>query len=324
MNILFLEDFLIESEMLKDPQFSLFKDKAPWLHCNPSKISAIFVKLKFEINEDLLKNFPNLKFIISPTTGMDHIDSSYCGKNRIEVITLQPKDVLEIFSTTEITLWHLINLTRSASLYLESTQNRLWNRYLYNSNSLKFYTVGIVGFGRIGRQIYSVLKCLGAKTLVYDENRMETSDLQANEVAGSIEELFEKCSLVTIHISAKEENVGLFSNSLFSRIKSKPFYLVNTSRGNLINEYDLIENLRSGQVSAYATDTVQGEYNSQRSIPQSRLLHEYLSGDLPIYITPHIAGATQDSILFAEKTVYTEFTKKVAKNYASPNEKVSE
>lgn len=307
MKALFLEPFFTRPEIKSLEVFTLDQKQK----FDPKEIDIIFTKLSRKIDDGFLSIFENVKYVVTPTTGIDHIDTKYCSARGIAVIKLLPQDILQIFSTTEIALWHIINLTRSVLPYVESTRNSHWDRYAAKTFSLRSHKVGIVGFGRLGRQIYGVLKCLGAQVKVFDSDSKKVLKLSNDERADSIEEIFSLCSVVSLHLSSTHENEGIVNKKAFSKITSSPFFLINTARGNVIDETDLLEFLDKGIITGYGADSILGEYDSN-SLFSNNLFRATSTFDPRVFLTPHIGGATQDSMEITEDIVFSRLAKELA------------
>lgn len=309
MKALFLEPFF-DQPKIPDLEFLNWDGKNT---INTDEIEIIFAKLSRKLGRDFLLSFINLKFIVCPTTGIDHIDLDYCDSKGIRVVYLSSKDIPNIYSTTEIALWHIINLTRRVTPYIQQTRELRWDRYAFESVSLRSHKVGIVGFGRLGRQIYKALKCLGANITVFDSDPEKMGGLIQAERAKSIEEIFSKSSIVSLHMTSNRENTSIIDRRVLSNITFNPFFLINTSRGNLIEEGDLLEYINKGTVTGYGADTIIDEYELKtRGLSKSRRAQASLLVNPSVFLTPHIGGATSDSIRATEQIVYSKLTEELA------------
>jgi D-3-phosphoglycerate dehydrogenase len=294
LDALYLEPYFLEANI---EGVQIVQGNPIYLDVN-NKVEILFVKLGFQIDEKLMSSFPRLKFIVTPTTGLDHINLNYCEQLKITIINLSPLEISNIYSTTEIAIWHIINLSRKVMLHIENVRKSNWNRYSYPAESLKEHSVGIVGYGRLGRQVHSILK-------IFDSNPRKMIGIDKREVAKSIEEIFATSSIVSLHMSATKENAGIIDAKILSHIKKVPFYLVNTSRGSLVNELDLVESIEKGLVSGYAADSIMGEYGVEPNLCKANPIWKAsVLNPSSIFLTPHIGGATLDSMRVSEQIVY--------------------
>ena len=135
----------------------------------PLKAEYVYCKLKYFIDKKIIKNNSNIKYLISPTTGLNHIDFDIITRKKIKIINLNPRDkeIKSITSTGEYNLALILSSARKIFNYL-NLKSAMINRYLFNTYQFRNYTVGIIGLGRIGKYLNKKLKLLGFKTLIYD------------------------------------------------------------------------------------------------------------------------------------------------------------
>ena len=128
---------------------------------NKNLVSVIYSKFSRNLSEKFLSQFTNLKTIISATTGLNHIDVKYCDKNKIKIINLNKNDqkLKNITSTSEMALSIILAAIRKLPHYYKNS-SRLSERYKYNTYQFKNYTIGIIGYGRIGKKLFNDLKHL--------------------------------------------------------------------------------------------------------------------------------------------------------------------
>ena len=146
--------------------------------------SIIFCRLKFNLNKSFLTKFKNLKYICSPTTGLNHIDVDYCKLNGIKIINLKTKNniVKNITSTSEYTFALILSLIRNipqSSKHLILKKN--WDRDKFISKTFSEITIGIIGFGRIGKNLNKLLNFLKIKKLINDINTSKDNFSNSNQ-----------------------------------------------------------------------------------------------------------------------------------------------
>ena len=124
-----------------------------------------------------MSEYSNLKFIGCPTTSIDHIDKEFCDRKKITVISIkkQKKLLKNITSTAELTVWLLIELSRNPSKYVKNVLEGNWDRYQYRNQSLNGKTLGIIGLGRVGKQVARVFSNLGMKVIFFDSKKYKPS-----------------------------------------------------------------------------------------------------------------------------------------------------
>ena len=198
--------------------------------------------------EDKDINKTNLKGIITPSTGDNHINVS------IPVISIKNDSILEqIYSTAEHNLYLCLALPRQIGNIVE----------------LKEKTLGIVGYGRLGKILEKISKPIFKQVLRADIDFIDDN-------------FFSDTDFLSINIDYKDENIDYINEEFVGKFK-KNIYLVNTSRGEVVNEEDIVSMIYDGKVLGYATDVIKEEHTSKATILKTQY-------DNRILITPHIGG----------------------------------
>ena len=279
---------------------------------NPIEVEAIFLKLGQQMTVGILRKYINLKYILTPTTGLDHIDTTYCLNQQIEILSLRshPKLLNGITSTLEIIWWHVLEATRQPNVAKEEVAAGVWNRNNHFSLSLAGRNIGIVGFGRIGKQVAEVAKAFQMNVLVSDI-KLDTSGY-AFVNASSSSEIFQSCSIVVIAVTDSRENVDLINEKYLSLIPENGIVLINCSRGRVLNENHVKRYFLENRIKSLGLDVLNNEAQLERSWLFDneiwKLIHEYPHR---VRITPHIGGATSDSLKKAEYAVFSSLRDKV-------------
>ena len=265
-------------------------------------VTHIYTRLSLKLDENILIKFPNLKFIGCPTTSIDHIDKEFCDRKKIKLITIgkQKKLLKNIFSTAELATWMLIELSRNPSKYAKSVLEGEWNRYEFTNQSLSGKTLGIIGLGRVGKQVARVFSNLGMNIIFFDSKKCILSKYKR---VLSIKQIAEQSDFITIHVNGVIENRNLINREFLKHLKQTGSYMVNTSRGLIVNEVDVVESLTKGNLIGYATDVLDGENTSDVEWLSANPLWKELMRGSNIIVTPHIGGATIDSLLRVDNFV---------------------
>ena len=204
--------------------------------CN---VTAIYCELSKKINREYLSGFPKLRIISTPTTSLTHIDLKYCQENSIKVISLKdfPDEIKNFSATIEIGLWHLFNLARKTSAAAFSVADGYWNRNDFVGNTLKEKRIGILGFGRLGQAMAEICMVLGMHVLIYDIDSGKYKNLLAGITpVNSAENLFALSNFISIHVDDRQSNENLVDSKLLGQITKNGVFLINTSRGFVVNE----------------------------------------------------------------------------------------
>ena len=208
-----------------------------------------------------------------------------CAQRNIKVI---PATGANAESVAEYVIGAMIALTRGFIPATISTFKGEWPRPRFSGyHEFSGKTIGIVGFGSIGRVVAKKANAFGLKCLAYDPVLSGSAvPLEGFEVPLiSLNELLSQSDAVTLHLPLLPETKGLFNSDLLGQMKSGAC-LVNTARGGIVDEQALAEYLRSGHLGGAALDVFSSE-------PAKDLSH--LSGIENLILTPHIAGVTHES-----------------------------
>jgi len=265
-------------------------------------VTHIYTRLSLNLDENFLIQYPNLKFIGCPTTSIDHIDKEFCERNNISLITIgkQKKLLKNITSTAELATWLLIELSRNPSKYAKNVLEGKWNRYEYTNHSLNGKTLGIIGLGRVGKQVARVFSNLGMKIIFFDSKKYILSKYKR---VFSINQIAEQSDFITIHVNGTVENKNLINREFLKHLKQSGSYIVNTSRGLVVNQVDVVESLTKGNLVGYATDVLDGENTYDIKWLSTNPLWKELMRGGNLVVTPHIGGATIDSLLRVDNYV---------------------
>ena len=257
------------------------KNKDGWL-CHPSP--------EYKINKSLLDK-SNLDIIATPSTGSNHIDLNYCKKNKITVASIAQKAKTKtIKASSEFTFLLILASLRKLFLAQEKVQMGYWRNIEdeLRGDELFRKKIGIIGYGRIGRNIEKFSKSFGAKVKAFDPN----VSIKKNKIINrNLNKILNESDIIVLCISLNKNNIN-FADKIFFKQLKRNCILINTSRGEVVNETELIKALKTKKVKYAATDVVRDEQNL--SIKKNKLI-EYSKKHNNLLITPHIAGLTIDS-----------------------------
>ena len=245
-------------------------------------------KLKF-------KKKSKIKFIITPTTGLNHIDEKYFNSN-VKIISLRGeyRFLSKINSTIEHTFYLLFNIIRQYPNKYKFGPKKNYKRYL--STELNDKTLGIVGMGRIGKKVRKIARSFGAKVVFYDTRNIPGKI--------SLKNLLKISDIISFHINLSKKNYRLFDYKILSAIKEKSIIL-NTSRGEIFNQTDLLKILKEKKI-LFASDVLADENNENRT---KNFLKDLKRLNINYFITPHVAGLSIESIYKTDKFIYKKFIK---------------
>lgn len=267
---------------------------------------VIFIRLRFLLAKEIIDACPKLKIILTATTGLDHIDLAYFEGKGGKVISLKGEyDFLNsIPSTAEYTWGLLLSLMRNIPQAFHDVKAGFWRRDLFKGNNLKGKKIGVLGLGRVGMQVAKYSEAFDMEVGFYDVAHKLTS-YKAFE---NPFELFSWADIISIHIPLNEENVHFVDKELLNHLKLDSI-LINTSRGTLVDEEYLCDLIEFKKIKGYATDVLENELKID--VSKTKLVRLSKEG-FNCIITPHIAGATYESMAMTEEFIVKKFMKMIA------------
>jgi len=258
-------------------------DKYEVIFTNPNKT-------RFYLNEKILKNKKKLKVICTASTGTNHIDLNYAKKNKIKVISLRKdiKILKKITSTAEHATALMFSSIRNISESNIDVKKNNWDYSNFIGRQLKDLTIGIIGYGRLGKIYTNIVTSLTKKILIYEKNFKINDKNKKYQV--NLDALLRNSDIISLHIHADQENINFINKKKLSKVK-KNLLLINTSRGEIINENNLLNFLKINKKSKYATDVLNKEI---LGIKNNKIL-KFSKKTNRILITPHIGGMTEEA-----------------------------
>jgi D-3-phosphoglycerate dehydrogenase len=258
---------------------------------------VLFIRLGNFIGNDFLQKAKNLKYICTPTTGLNHIDLEACKERGIHIVSL--KGEYEFLSTIRATPEHtfglLLSLLRNYKEAFLNQQNTNWDREKYKGFELYQNSVGIIGFGRVGKILAKYFEAFGANVYFYDIDN-SIKKIHGAIKLSSIEEVINQSNIVILSASYIESNYQFFDKKYIDLLENK--YFINTARGELIDEEYLITKLKESFFKGVAIDVIQNEQSNNNL---DKLLK--LTETNNLIVTPHIAGATYSSMHRTEEFI---------------------
>ncbi len=249
-----------------------------------SNCEAIIVRNKTQLQKYILDNALNLKFVGRLGVGLDNIDKEYCEKKNIHV---QTATGMNADSVAEYVIGSSLYLIKNIILFDNNTKKGLWPRSSFTSNELKDKIFGLIGFGAIGKKVCKLAKNFGAKVISYDPYINSNLENEFNLKFTTFEEVIKTSNIISIHVPLNEETKNLINSNVFNKMSKKPI-LINTSRGSIVNEKDLIDAYKNKNISGFALDVFGKE-------PVEDNFYKKIDDTFNCILTPHISGVTQES-----------------------------
>ncbi|MGC9364039.1 MAG: D-2-hydroxyacid dehydrogenase [Fidelibacterota bacterium] len=256
--------------------------------------AEILIINKVVIGKSEIDRLPKLKYIGLCSTGYNVVDIQTAADRNIVVTNVPAYSTL---SVAQMAFAHILNLCQHVGGHSLSVKNGEWSQspdfcyWKFPLVELQSQTLGIVGFGRIGRQVATLGQAFGMNIIYYDINPPDQIDSDYRNV--TLDRLFRESDIITLHCPLTPETEGLISKKQLRLMKSTAF-LINTSRGQLIDEAALAEALNSENIAGAGLDVL----STEPPAPDNPLLSAK-----NCYITPHIAWATRAARARLMKTV---------------------
>ncbi len=259
-------------------------------------IDILWVRLRNRIDTEVFDAAPQLKVVVTPTTGLNHIDLKEAAKRGIQVVSLKGEtDFLkDVRATAELTVGLLLALLRNVPAATTDTVAGRWDRDSFQGRELYGKTAGIVGYGRLGHIVARYLQAFDMRVLVTDPD-LDPEDLEPGLTKVSLAKLLAESDIVSLHVNLCDDTCGMFGREQFEAMQPGAWF-INTARGELVDEGALLDALRSGRLAGAALDVLCDENATGM---QGHPLIDYAKNNPRLIITPHIGGCTRESM---EKT----------------------
>jgi D-3-phosphoglycerate dehydrogenase len=249
---------------------------------------GLIVRSKTRVDVDLLGEKPTIKFVGRAGAGLDNLQLDYLLEKGINVLHAAEgnRDAVG-----EHTVGLLLSLIRNIAKSDQEVRGLAWLREENRGSEIMDKTVGIIGYGNMGRSFAKRLSGFGCKVLAYDKGKVGYADSFCEE--SSMEQIFGKADILSLHIPLTNETRSMVNQEYLNRFK-KDIVLINTSRGEIVSQKDLVESLASGKVRGAGLDVLENEKLKNLSENEQVVLNKLLQNQKVIF-TPHIAGWTFES-----------------------------
>lgn len=260
---------------------------------------AIFVRLGIGIDSDVLSaGGKDLRWVVTPTTGLAHIDLIEAERRGIRVLSLKGHiSFLKTIPSTAEFAWGLLLalIRRIPAAHGDVLQGR-WRRDPFRGRELAGKTLGVIGLGRLGTMMAGFGHAFGMKVIACDERDSAFANFNKGGVKRkNLDELLAESDVISLHLPLEERNVGILNADRIAGMKHGSFF-INTARGELVDETALLRALREGALSGAALDVLCGDSRWDTGVPENHPLVVYARGHSNLLLTPHIGGYSIDAI----------------------------
>jgi len=271
------------------------------------QFDAVLVRFNTKVGSNIFGEESNIEAVISPTTGLDHIDMKSAKLNSIKVFHLRGKKrfLKNVSGTAELSIGLMLSIMRKIPQSFSAVKNGVWETGQFRGNEVAGKTLGVVGCGRLGSKVSRTAVALGMKVIAYDPF---ISRVPAGvELKNTQLDLFNEADIISLHVPLSEETKHLVSNDEISQMKNGVI-IVNTSRGAIIKTSALLNGLNNKHISAAALDVIEDEHLMKGSLHP---LVKYACKYDNLLITPHIGGATFESVEKTDLFILGNYHKKI-------------
>lgn len=255
-----------------------------------SSYDGIIIRSRFKIDKYFLDAATNLKFIGRVGAGLENIDIEYAEKKGIKLIAAPEGNRNAV---GEHSLGMLLSLFNKLNKADREVRNGKWQREANRGIELDGKTVGLIGYGNMGKAFAKKLRGFEVKVISYDLKN-DVGDQNSKQV--SLSELQERADILSLHTPETEQTINMVNQKFINKF-SKPFWLINTARGKSVNTEDLVSGLKSGKILGAGLDVLEYEKSSFENLFASALpeAFQYLINSENVILSPHIAGWTIES-----------------------------
>tara|TARA_B100001059_G_scaffold59086_1_gene54417 strand:+ start:11570 stop:12496 length:927 start_codon:yes stop_codon:yes gene_type:complete len=250
---------------------------------------GLIIRSRFTIDKPFLIKSKKLKFIARVGSGTENIDIDFAKSLKIKIISA-PKGNCN--AVGEHALGMLLSLINNINIAEKSISNGKWQRKVFKGTELKSKVIGIIGFGNTGKSFAEKLKGFNSEIIYYDIKKITSNDLFKQV---ELSELTKRSNIVSLHIPQTKSTIKMINKSFIKKMK-KQFWIINTSRGKIIETKDLVWGLKNKKILGAALDVLEYEASSFEKlfIKKNKEL-DYLINSNKVILTPHIAGLSEES-----------------------------
>ena len=242
---------------------------------------GLIIRSASKVTKEIISKAANLKLIGRAGVGVDNVDLKAATEKKIYVMNTPLGNTV---STAEHTFALISSLARKISPANASTHQGKWEKPKFKGSELFEKTLGIIGFGNVGKIVTRIAHGYQMKVVVTSKSLDENKAREANVEKVSLDSLLENSDIVTIHLKGSSDSKNLINSEKLEKMK-KTAFIINCARGDMVNENDLKRALEDGIIAGAALDVYEAE----------PLKNSPLYGLENAILTPHIAASTKEA-----------------------------
>jgi D-3-phosphoglycerate dehydrogenase / 2-oxoglutarate reductase len=305
-------------EAVAEVDYEAITDQAALRDALARGYDAVFVRVGISVGAKELACAPQLRWVVTPTTGLDHLDLRALEDAGVAVIAL--KGAIHLLRTVHATAEHtwglLLALVRHTAVSRDDVLEGGWRRERYLGTELHGRVLGVLGHGRLGSMVAGYGLAFGMTVLAHDTDPAAFDGAAEGVRAASLDALLTSSDVLTVHLPLDASTQGYLSAERLAQVKPGA-WLVNTARGELIDEAALLDALVSGRLAGAALDVVADDSVWPGRVPESQPLIDYARRAGNLLVTPHIGGYARDSVASTRLFVSERFAEAVRSAGAS-------
>ena len=254
-------------------------------------VDVLIMRVDPKIDKEILDAAKNLKVIGVCSVGLNHIDMEYAKEKGIQIFNAPG---LNANAVAELTISKMLDISRGTmTANYDVKVKHEWDKYKFVGRELRGKTLGVMGFGRIGRRVGELGRAFGMNIVAYDPYLKPEDFEKENAVGMGVEELLKVSDFVSIHVPLTDETKNLFNAKSLEGMKDDAVVL-NMSRGGIVNEKDMYEALKAGKIGGYATDVMENELAGSGLTGNDTFASPLFECDNFI-VSPHIGAQSVDA-----------------------------
>ena len=253
------------------------------------EVEVVFTRLARRLDAAFHAKFPALRFIVSPTTGLDHLDLDHFAQAGVQVISLRGETAFldSIHATAEFTIALALAMLRDLPGATRAVSAGAWDRYPHKGRELHGKSVLLLGYGRIGRLVRPLYEAFGCRVRAFDRDGGKVP----SEIACDLEAALSETDILSVHVLFDDSTRGLVDGAMLDRLPPHAV-VINTSRGDIVDQAALLDRIEDGRLAGAALDVLSGE-----PAPLDAALSERIARlGRRLVVTPHIGGYTEESL----------------------------